>query len=344
MSYIGTSQSDVSTNAAPPDGSVTSAKLETTLASTISGKENASGKDASGGYVGRTLYRINLPNNTNTFVSLLQNTNTAARTYSTQDKDGTLAHTSDVTDSSAKATPVDADVFGLYDSAASFAIKKVTFAQQKATYKTYFDTIYGALGTVNTFFAAQRGAINSLTDAATVALDLSSANIYNLRIGGNRTLGAPSNAVAGQQGVINIYQDQTGSRTLAYAWIYSWAGGTAGVLSTPGCSRDMLAYSVDAYNSGTVTITIATPGVATLNAHGFISGHKCQLTTTGALPTGLTANTTYWLRVIDANTFNFCTSLANVAAGTYIATSGTQSGVHTITGGTIALSLSKAIA
>ncbi|MFZ2306844.1 MAG: hypothetical protein WAW73_17495 [Rhodoferax sp.] len=194
-----------------------------------------------------------------------------------------------------------------------------------------------------TFTKAQRGAFVALTDAATVAVDLSLANVFNLVLGGNRTLGVPSNVVAGQQGVVNIYQDTTGSRSLAYSWCYSWAGGTAGTLSTAGCTRDMLAYSVDYYATGVFTTTIATPGVMTMASHGMISGQKWQATTTGALPTGLTASTTYYVHVIDANTFHLCTSLANVAAGTYIATSGSQSGVHTMVSCGITLALSKAI-
>ena len=43
---------------------------------------------------------------------------------------------------SAKATPVDADVFGISDSAAGNVFKKLTWANLKATLKTYFDTLY----------------------------------------------------------------------------------------------------------------------------------------------------------------------------------------------------------
>lgn len=43
-----------------------------------------------------------------------------------------------------KATPVDADEIPLVDSAASFGLKKLTWANLKATTKTYFDTIYQA--------------------------------------------------------------------------------------------------------------------------------------------------------------------------------------------------------
>lgn len=83
---------------------------------------------------------------------------------------------------------------------------------------------------------------------------------------------------------------------------------------------------------GTVTITIASPGVVTLNGHGLQTGDSIYLTTTGALPTGLTANTRYWVIKNDANTFWLATSLANALAGTKINTSGSQSGTHTAIG------------
>ena len=41
-----------------------------------------------------------------------------------------------------KATPVDADLIPLSDSAASFGIKKLSWLNIKATLKTYFDTLY----------------------------------------------------------------------------------------------------------------------------------------------------------------------------------------------------------
>lgn len=197
---------------------------------------------------------------------------------------------------------------------------------------------------VQTFSGAQRGAFVVLTDAATVAIDLALANQFRLVLGGNRTLGVPSNIVEGQQGVINVSQDPTGSRTLAYSWVYQWSGGTVGVLSTPGCSRDMLAYSVDFYKQANFTVGFGANAVFTSNGHGMVSGQKVQLSTTNALYTGLAVATTYFVRVIDANTFYLATSLANCAAGTYIATSGTQNGTHTFTACSITMALAKAVA
>lgn len=77
--------------------------------------------------------------------------------------------------------------------------------------------------------------------------------------------------------------------------------------------------------SSTVTITIASPGVVTWNAHPLSNGDGIRLQTTGALPTGLTANTTYYVINKATNTFQLSTS----RGGTAINTSGTQSGTHT---------------
>lgn len=89
--------------------------------------------------------------------------------------------------------------------------------------------------------------------------------------------------------------------------------------------------------SATVTITIASPAVVTHNSHGLVTGEKIYLTTTGALPTGLTANTTYFVRVVDANSYRLATTLNNAANGTVINTSGTQSGTHTAFSGGLTL-------
>lgn len=222
------------------------------------------------------------------------------------------------------------------------------FSGPTSTEKTFTlpdasDTV-ACLGQAQTFTKAQRGSFVALTDAATVAVDLSLSNQFSLVLGGNRTLGVPTNIVKGQQGVISIRQDSTGSRTLAYAWPYEWAGGTAGTLTTAGCSRDQLVYSVEEYATSTVTITNATPGVVSWTAHGLENGQRVQLTTTGALPTGLTASTTYFVAGKGTNDFKLSTTLANAAAGTYIATSSAGSGTHTCVACSISVALNKAYA
>lgn len=83
-------------------------------------------------------------------------------------------------------------------------------------------------------------------------------------------------------------------------------------------------------NGGAFTISIATPAVVTRNGHGLSDGATWRATaTTGALPTGIALNTDYFVTRVDANSFRLSTTLANQVAGTYINTSGSQSGTHT---------------
>jgi hypothetical protein len=79
--------------------------------------------------------------------------------------------------------------------------------------------------------------------------------------------------------------------------------------------------------TSTVTMTIASPGVISWTAHGLAAGTPIKFSTTGALPTGLTAGTTYYVVSPTANDF----SVAATPGGAAIATTGTQSGTHTAT-------------
>jgi microcystin-dependent protein len=81
---------------------------------------------------------------------------------------------------------------------------------------------------------------------------------------------------------------------------------------------------------GTATITVAAPGVVTRATHRLSTGQIVYFTTTGALPTGLTANTRYFAIVVTSSTFRLATTQANALAGTAITTTGTQSGTHTV--------------
>lgn len=79
--------------------------------------------------------------------------------------------------------------------------------------------------------------------------------------------------------------------------------------------------------TSTVTITVATPGVISWNAHGLAAGTPVKFSTTGALPTGLNSGTTYYVLNPTANDFQ----VAATPGGAAIDTSGTQSGTHTAT-------------
>ncbi len=82
---------------------------------------------------------------------------------------------------------------------------------------------------------------------------------------------------------------------------------------------------VDNGSHATVTISIASPGVVTDTAHGLSAGAPVVFLTSGALPTGLTAGTWYYVLSTTTNTYQ----LAATPGGAAINTSGSQSGTHT---------------
>jgi hypothetical protein len=96
----------------------------------------------------------------------------------------------------------------------------------------------------NTFTAAQRATITTLTDGANIATDLSLSNNFKVTLGGNRTMDNPSNITAGQTGVLYVIQDATGSRTLSWGSYWCFASDTAPTLSTAANAVDVIAYSV----------------------------------------------------------------------------------------------------
>lgn len=73
-------------------------------------KEATANKDATGGYVGLTLFKINFKNVLNTFTSFFTNSNTDARTYTFPDKNGTVAMTSDITGTNSGTNTGDQDL------------------------------------------------------------------------------------------------------------------------------------------------------------------------------------------------------------------------------------------
>lgn len=77
----------------------------------------------------------------------------------------------------------------------------------------------------------------------------------------------------------------------------------------------------------TATITIASPAVITPATSVPINTTPVTFTTTGALPTGLTVGKVYYVVNAGATTFQVSATIG----GTAVNTSGTQSGVHTVT-------------
>ena len=95
-----------------------------------------------------------------------------------------------------------------------------------------------------TFTKQVAGTPVTLTDAASIALNLTTGTNFIVSLGGNRTLENPSNAVVGQTGQIYVIQDGTGSRTLAFGDAYNFPNSNTPVMSTSASSVDLLVYNV----------------------------------------------------------------------------------------------------
>ena len=120
-----------------------------------------------------------------------------------------------------------------------------------------FDADTAKTDVAQTFTAAQRATITTMTDGATVTPDFAASNNYTLTLGGNRTIANPTNLTAGQSGSIFLVQDGTGSRTAAWGSYWDFAGGTAPVLTTTAAGVDRVDYVVRSSTSIHAVATLA---------------------------------------------------------------------------------------
>lgn len=98
-------------------------------------------------------------------------------------------------------------------------------------------------------------------------------------------------------------------------------------------------YAVDPANYYVVSLqtrpqaitVVPSTGIYTAVAHGLDQSQTVYVSTSVALPTGLVANTPYYVIVLTANTFKLATSVANVASNTALTVSDAGTGVQTAT-------------
>jgi hypothetical protein len=81
----------------------------------------------------------------------------------------------------------------------------------------------------------------TLTDAATIATDASLGNHFRVVLGGNRTLGNPTNPTDGQKVVWELVQDGTGTRTITLGAAFALGTDISSItLTTTASKRDFL--------------------------------------------------------------------------------------------------------
>jgi len=199
-------------------------------------------------------------------------------------------------------------------------------------------------GYINNGYVTFSGAtaVGGQTIAGEYKITLIGSTSYNI------TISAAATAATGGGTVRAVYQLSPGPE---YAVpLVGWGSGTwgSGVWGTSASSTDTLRIwnqnnfgqdlifgprggalyywnATIGYTASTVTISIGTPALvtSTINLPDLTA---IVLQTTSALPTGLTAGTVYYTRYVSATTFN----LSTTPTGALITTSGTQSGVQSI--------------
>lgn len=102
-------------------------------------------------------------------------------------------------------------------------------------------------------------AIVTLTDASTIAVNMATFINAQVTLGGNRTLGNPTNPKVGQTGTIDVIQDDTGGRTLAFGSNWKSVGGEAPEIDTTAGAVTALHYRV---RSSTFIEVAASAGLA----------------------------------------------------------------------------------
>ena len=140
---------------------------------------------------------------------------------------------------------------------ATTAFVVAEIADEVGTTIQAYDADTAKTDVAQSFTAAQRGTISTLTDGATITPDFATANNFTVTLAGNRTIANPSNLTAGQSGSIFIVQDGTGSRTASWGSYWDFAAGTAPTLTTNANAVDRVDYVVRSSTSIHAVATLA---------------------------------------------------------------------------------------
>jgi hypothetical protein len=217
-----------------------------------------------------------------------------------------------------KATPVDADEFGYDDSAASFGLVRATWANLKAAFKTYYDTLYAAVGHVHAAAAITYSNTTSgltATDAQ-AAIDEVVADLAS----GTAPTGAAGGVLSGSYPDPGFAADMATQAELdAHTTATAAHGATGAVVGTT---------NVQTLTNKTLTAPVIT-NLPTPSA----AGDAASKAYVDAVAQGLSAKTSARLATVTAlpaSTYN------NGSSGSGATLTGTATGVLTVDGSAVA--------
>jgi len=172
---------------------------------------------------GTSIYQVDIPTSVASFTA---NTLTAT-SITTSILDATDVNATDVNSTNVSATTINTTTINT---------------------STVSATVLNNDGTA-TFSGPVIGTVTTLTDATSIALDLSQGNNFYIQLtsatGSNRTLENPSNETVGQCGAIYVIQAvSTGNKTMSFGDAYRFKDGKAPTITTSISSVDLLVYNV----------------------------------------------------------------------------------------------------
>lgn len=263
------------------------------------------------GTAGITTALANIPTGTPAVGSILH-TNIAAPSTPASGKDAIYADSSDLRLHDKNAAGVIGTTVVSDTGAANNFVTGITTAGAITKAQPNFSNLSGQTTLAQ---LPSIGASTFLCNATTGASVPTACNTTTSRT----TLGIANNNVkvatpaAKGDAIILIGASTTAGSNVINDSLASFVSGDAGKL-------------VSVTYQNTITVTVASPAVLTWTSHGLAAGDVITLFSSGALPTGLTAGTPYYVIAggLTANAFE----LAVRPGGTAINTTGTQSGAH----------------
>lgn len=145
------------------------------LAAALAAKEATANKDASGGYVGLDVWKIKFRNAANTFTSFLVNAATAARTYTFQNRNGTIADDTDLALKANLASPTFTGTPAAPTAASGTNTTQIATTAYVGTEKIYF-VVLGSDQTNNNVVA------NTMQDITGLSFNVVNGETYWFKV------------------------------------------------------------------------------------------------------------------------------------------------------------------
>ncbi len=150
---------------------------------------------------------------------------------------------SQTTAATSKTTPATTDEIPLADSAASFGLKKLTWANLRATVLAWIITQANSWTGLQTFRDLRETIVTANTSTA-YTINLANGTLFNLTLTGSCTFTFPA-ATSGKQFTVLLKQDGTGSRSVTWPSSVRWAGGTAPTITVTAGQTDVISFIAD---------------------------------------------------------------------------------------------------